>query len=74
MSVGEGEGGERREGVEAGGGGDGYCGYHGYGYRFVMGHKIVTRTRTRAGKGVIPTVGYPYLCSSLVLVEEAESY
>ena len=56
-SVGKGEGGERREGVEAGGGGDGYCGYCRYGYGFVMGYKIVTCTRTR--------VGYPNPCSSL---------
>ena len=66
-SVGEGEGGERQEGAEVGGGGDGYCGYHGYG--FVMGHKIVTRTRTCAGKGVIPATGYPYPCSSLIMAE-----
>jgi len=52
MSVGEGEGGERREGIEAGGGGDGYCGYRGYcryRYRFVTDHKIVIRTHTHRG-------------------------
>ena len=67
-SAGEGEGGERREGIEVGGGGDGYCGYHGYcryGYGFVMGHKIVTHTHTHMGKGVIPVTDYPNLCSSL---------
>ena len=45
-------------------GGDEYCGYRGY--RFVTGHEIVTRTRTRAGKGTIPVAGYPYPCCSLV--------
>jgi len=70
MSAGEGEGGERREGIEVGGGGNGYCGYHGYcryRYRFVTGHKIVTRMHTRAGKGVIPAADYLYPCSSLAV-------
>jgi len=76
--MGKGEGGKRREGIEVGGGGDGYygyCRYCRYGYGFVTDHKIMIHNHTCTGKGVISPAGYPYPCSSLtVLLVESPSH